>query len=326
MSVAKNKIIIQFIITLISVLLLIFIMSKADWSNFNRVKIDFQPLAVIFAIFSVVTVFFLRTMTIFLFQQKPVTNQFQAFLLPSSKYQLLSLVAPMRGADLLLPFMLKTATNTGVGHHYLMVYISRLTDLLVLFSIFILASKLIVQQSDIYYDFVLYVALAFTILIYFYPYTILEASLKILNNLFSCFNRHPAIFDKISSQINTFRKNFSSLDMAFIAVSIVLTWLFLALMFYYIFIIFDFRISFFETLFCVAMINIASLIPMQAFGGIGLRESALLLGLLMLGYSVEMGAVYAVTVRLTALLLQLAVFFSIFLLLSMVNRTNKINT
>ena len=88
MLAAKNKFFIHFIITLISVILLFFIISKADWSNFDRVKIEFQPVAIIFSILSVVTVFFLRTVTIFLFLPKPVTTQFQALLLPSSKYQL----------------------------------------------------------------------------------------------------------------------------------------------------------------------------------------------------------------------------------------------
>jgi len=323
MSATKNKIIAQSLIAVVSALLLIFIIAKADWSYFNKVNIAFQPIVVLLTTISVVALFLFRTTTIFLFLPKSTAIPFHRLLFPSSKYQFLSLIAPMHAADLLLPFILKNTTSTGVSHHFMMVYILRLTDLLVLFTIFVITFNLVAKLSGFEYEFILYTALVVTVLIYLYPFFFIEKILLLVDKLCAYFNCQAAIFDRIRTQISGFRRNFSLIDMISIISSVALTWLFFALMFYYIFQIYEFRISFIEALFCAAMVNIAALIPMQTFGGIGLRESTLLLGLVMLGYSVELSAAYAVTIRLTALFFQLIVFFIIFLVLTLADRCNK---
>ena len=297
----------NFTLTL-SLLLLIFILTSVDWGLIaqHSQKLNTESFTAIILIFFV-SIFF-RSVRFSLSLPDKYHPDFLPMYYISMQHNFYLSILPARLGE--LSYIKLLSENLKIPKEYSIVSIisCRLYDLVVL-AVFGIYSLTYVLDNE---HKIIQITLSFMVVFSILVFLFLNQLIAILKKTFITLSKYTtkSLAKRISDNININNKNVANFTFqkhVKLLVTTSITWVLMSINYGVVLHMFEVKFSYPELILIVSIVNLSNLIPIQTFGGFGVKEAALISAFMAMGMILSKATALAVISRLVLYLIPLVI-------------------
>lgn len=289
--------------------LFILILASVDWefmrTNISKYNLDVLC-RVMFIYFLIVFFKGLRSRAL-TFDSKPSISK---VYLVNAELGLYQSLLPSQSADFLYAGLMKIICGTGLRYGNMAILFFRIGDALVL-SVLLLGSIMYIDHDVPPYLEGMAIVLLFLSISMLVKIKYLLMFLAWVGDwtskIFSRSSGKNKLREIVDELVMEMKGKLTSAHATIILLYSLIAWFLMAYNFMLLLNLFRVDVNIYECIFLVSIVNLSALLPLSSIGGIGIREPALILGLVFLGNDLQLSTVSALLVRLPLYLIPMFV-------------------